>query len=245
MKNILIGIPVKNTGKYLENLFDQLVKLDYDHKYITISLVESDSKDDSYEICKNIKSKYNNIFKDIYINKLDFGFDLNHNLDRYNQDKFPNRIKNLIITRNFIVDNYLSNNDYLWWVDSDFEFIPNNTINLFIESNKDIIIPMLTHKTWGYHDCGSVVFDGEKQHRFQYIESENNLVKLDRADTHCFIKKEVFDKIKYKFISESYYDGCGGMQNCWSDGTYFSIEAIKKGFGLYGAKHIVIKHHDI
>lgn len=243
-KKILIGILVKNTGKYLLNLFDQINKLEYDKKLISIVLLEGDSKDDSYQICKNIKSKINDYNK-IDLLKLDFDYDLNHDFDRYNIDKFPNRIKNLVTSRNFVIDNFLNDNDYVWWVDSDFEYIPTDTINKFIDCDKDIVIPVLTHDKWGYHDCGSVIFENDKQLRFQYIDSKDELIKLDRADTHCFIKSHVFNKIKYKFINEVYHDGCGGIQKCWSDGTYFSIKAVELGFGLYGAKHIIIKHHDI
>lgn len=243
MNKILIGIPVKNTSIYLDNLINQLVNLNYNLKLITVVFVESDSKDDSFETCKRIKNTYNQ-FNDIIIYKLNFGFDLNHNLDRYNYDKFPNRIKNLIITRNFIVDNFLKDNNYLWWVDSDFENIPSDTVNKFIETNKDVIIPKLTHDKWGYHDCGSVIIENDKQHRFQYIDKD--LVKLDRADTHCFIKRHVFDvNIRYTFMDKEYFDGCGGRQSCYSDGTQFSFDCISHGFEIYGANNIIIKHHNV
>jgi len=243
-KKILIGILVKNTGKYLRNLFDQLDNLEYNKKLISIVLLEGDSNDDSYRICKNIKSSTVN-YRRIDLLKLDFDYDLNHDFDRYNIDKFPKRIENLVISRNFVINNFLNDNDYVWWIDSDFENISSDTINKFIACDKDIVIPTLTHDTWEYHDCGSVIFENDKQVRFQYMYSKDELIKLDRADTHCFIKSHVFNKIKYKFVNEVYYDGCGGIQKCWSDGTYFSIQAVKLGFELYGAKHIIIKHHNV
>lgn len=243
-KKILIGILVKNTGKYLFNLFDQINKLNYNKKLISIVLLEGDSNDDSYKICKEYKSFLTD-YRCCDLIKLDFNYDLNHNLDRYHIDKFPERIKNLIVSRNFIINNYLKDNDYIWWIDSDFEIIPTDTINKFIECKKDIVIPILTHDRWGYHDCGSVIFKDNNQVRFQLVDSTDNLIKLDRSDTHCFIKSHVFEKLRYKFINEPYYDGCGGIQKCWSDGTYFSIEAVKSGFGLYGARHIVIKHQNV
>ena len=154
-KHILIGIPVKNTGKYLDNLLNQIIFQNYDLSKITVILLEGDSNDDSYEICKYVIKKYSNL--SIILDKLDLGYNLDHSYLRYSVDKFPTRIKNLIISRNYIIDNYLKQNDYLWWVDSDFEHIPSDTINKFIQYNKDVIIPKLTHDTWGYHDCGSVV----------------------------------------------------------------------------------------
>lgn len=246
MKKILIGIPIKNTGKFLENLFLQLSQLDYDLKKISVIMLESDSVDDTYEICKKIYKTYLPLFGDIKLNKLDFGFHLDHTFDRYNPEKFPNRIKNLVISRNFIVENYLADHDYLWWVDSDFEIIPPDTINKFIECDRDIIIPILTHDRWGYHDCGSVIFEKDgSQTRFQCMITDENLIPLSRSDTHCFIKSSVFSKIRYKYVTEPYRDGCGNEQKCWSDGTSFSLDAVKLGFSLCGARHIKIKHHNV
>lgn len=243
MNTILIGIPVKNTGKYLPNLFDHINSLDYDQSKLTIVLLEGDSNDDSFQICQQIKDKYTNL--PIIVDKLELGFQLEHNSTRYHKDKFPNRIKNLVISRNYIVDNYLQSKDYLWWIDSDFKTIPNNAIHEFIRCDKDIVIPILTHATYGYHDCGSVVFSGSQQIRFQTINSTSPLIKLDRSDTHCFIKADVFKHLRYEFIDQIYYDGCGSSQNCWSDGTSFSFNAIKMGYEVYGAQHIIIEHHDI
>lgn len=241
-KSILIGIPVKNTGKYLDNLFYQIVSQNYDLSKITVVLLEGDSNDDSYEVCKQLSKKYLEL--SIILDKLDLGYDLDHSELRYSIDKFPNRIKNLVISRNYIVDHYLKQNDYIWWVDSDFEHIPPDTINKFVEYNKDVIIPKLTHDKWGYHDCGSVVIKDGNQHRFQFINED--LVKLDRSDTHCFIKRCVFDaNIRYTFINKEYFDGCGGHQLCYSDGTQFSFDCISNGFEVYGANNIVIKHHNV
>jgi hypothetical protein len=244
MKKILVGIPVKNTGRFLENLFNQLINLNYNHKLITVVLIEGDSHDNSFEICKSLQNKYKHIFNDINVFKLNFNFHLNHDFSRYEKHLFPDRIKNLIITRNFIVDNFLDDNDYIWWVDSDFEIIEPNTINQFINHDKDVIIPKVTHDKWQYHDCGSVVIENGIQHRFQFINK--NLVKLDRADTHCFIKRHVFDaNIRYTYVQKEYADGCGGNQHCYSDGTQFSFDCINRGFEVYGVNDIIIKHHNV
>ena len=98
-KSILIGIPVKNTGKYLENLLNQITSQDYDLSKITVILLEGDSNDNSYEICKCIVKKYLNL--SIIVDKLDLGYDLEHSQLRYSQDKFPTRIKNLSVQKHF------------------------------------------------------------------------------------------------------------------------------------------------
>lgn len=244
MHKILIGIPVKNTGKYLKNLLHQIDNLHYDKSFISIAIVEGDSNDDSYQLCLN--SSVDTLrYRECIVHKLDLGFDLNHTTERYERSKFPNRIKNLVITRNYIVNNYLSDNDYLWWIDSDFEHIPPDTLLRFIKCNKDVVIPTLTHDTYGYHDCGSVFYEDGKQIRFQFEKSADGLIRLDRADTHCFIKREVFNKIKYEYVDKKYVDGCGGEQDCYSDGTQFSYDCVAHGFSLYGSTDIVIKHHNV
>lgn len=240
---ILIGIPIKNTAQYLPNLFEQLLQLDYDLSKLTLVLLESDSVDNSYQVCCDFQ-QHNTQFGNVFVEQLNFRYNLSHNSERYHQTKFIQRIKNLIVTRNHIVDTYLQDNDCLWWVDSDFEIIPPPTIQQFLSYNKDVIIPKLTHNTWKYHDCGSVFFDNGQQKRFQFVDQE--LVKLDRADTHCFIQRRVFDaNIRYTHIDKPYHDGCGGQQLCYSDGIQFSFDCIAQGFGVYGANQIVIQHHDV
>jgi glycosyltransferase involved in cell wall biosynthesis len=243
MKTILISIPVKNTGKYLPNLFEQITQLSYDLTNITIVLVEGDSEDDSYQVCLNMKAAYPRI--NVIVDQLRLGYSLEHSSVRYHVDKFPQRIKNLVITRNYIIDNYRKDHDFVWWIDSDFNIIPQDTITKFIACDKDIVIPILTHPTYGYHDCGSVIFMDDVQVRFQTVISTEPLIKLDRSDTHCFIKSHVFDRLRYEFIEQPYFDGCGSRQNCWSDGTSFSLNAVKLGYQLYGAQHIIIQHHDV
>ena len=79
----------------------------------------------------------------------------------------------------YIVDNFTQDCDYLWWVDSDFEIIPRDTLNLLIECDKDVVIPTLTNEKYEYHDCGSVVYNDDSTiSRFQYINTDQNLIKL-------------------------------------------------------------------
>jgi glycosyltransferase involved in cell wall biosynthesis len=246
--NILIGIPVKNTGKYLDNLFNQLINLDYDKSLITVVLLEGDSNDDSYEVCRDIKDKYNGVVTTI-LDKLDLGFNLNHSFERHYTSNLPNRIKNLVICRNYIVDNYLKNNSHIWWVDSDFEVIPPYSLKKFIEHDKDIIIPFLTHTKWGYHDCGSYgTVNGEKVRMFymnQYIKNET-IFKLDQADAHCFIKRRVFDSgLRYRHVEEQYVDMCGTKMPVFLEGPSFSRDAIKMGFEVWGSSDIIIHHHNV
>lgn len=241
---ILIGIPVKNTGQFLPNLFNQLRNLDYNKRLITISLVEGDSNDNSYDICKTIQYTENE-FENVHLDKMDFGFQLNHNDDRWKIENFKSRIRNLVSTRNFIINNYSHRVDYVWWVDSDFEIIPPNTLKLLLDCNKDVIIPMLTHDRFGFHDCGSVTIADGVQKRFQF-DTTNELIKLDRADCHCFINGKVFKTpIRYTYVESPYRDGCGHTYPCYSDGTQFSFDCIRAGYQIYGAKHIIIKHHNV
>ena len=145
------------------------------------------------------------------------------------------------------MDNFTQDCDYLWWVDSDFEIIPRDTLNLLIECDKDVVIPTLTNEKYEYHDCGSVVYNDDSTiSRFQYINTDQNLIKLNRADVDGFIKSKVFiNSIRYTYVEKTYYDGCGNIYPCYSDGTQFSFDCINAGFGVYAARHIKIKHANV
>ena len=154
---VLIGIPVKNCGAWLEATVRQIINLDYYKENLSIVFVENDSEDYSYQVvdyCVNkLLSKYN--YRSVCFEKKDMGFSLPHE-SRHDFRHMKNRMNSLKIIRNHIIDVYLKDNDYLWWVDADYRKIPYDILKVAMSHNKDILMPRveINGKNYDGMTCG-------------------------------------------------------------------------------------------
>jgi glycosyltransferase involved in cell wall biosynthesis len=156
-KNVLIGIPVKNCGAWLENTVNQIINLDYNKENLSIVFVENDSDDYSInviEYCVNkLLAKYK--YRSIQYEKKDTGFKLPHE-SRHDFRHMDKRMNSLKTIRNHIVDNYLADNGYIWWVDADYQYIPPNFLKESLEFDTDIIMPRV--EVNGTNSCSASVY---------------------------------------------------------------------------------------
>lgn len=241
MKNVLIGIPVKNCGAWLENTVHELININYDKQNLSIVFIENDSDDYSYtvvEYCVNkILSKYN--YRSVKYEKKDVGFKLPHE-SRHDFRHTEGRMNSLKIIRNYIVDNYLLDNDFLWWVDADYQYIPPGFLIEAVNFDKDIIMPRVEVNGINYDGMTHAVIDGvgvpidQVAKRFDDVFYPMNLVECA-----SLISRRVFDtKLRYNSGIVTTDDG---NKYYFQEGTHFSFKAKKLGFKLYGSlKHVII-----
>ena len=247
MKNVLIGIPIKNGKMFIDNLLQQINKLSYPKQYISICFIENDSDDNTWEhLNKQIYTKllYNN-YKNITLLKLDLGFKLKHE-DRHKFEYSKNRIKNLVILRNFIVNNFLKDNEYLWWVDADIELLPENSIEYLMTHEKDILMPYYYTEWWDCYDCASYAYVNNIIKRLNDLKNlfpQKEIIELERCECSAFINRKVFDSgLRYIYIEENYTDLCNNVIPCKLEGVSFSENAKKYGFNIFGCLQFKIKH---
>lgn len=247
MKNILIGIPIKNGEVFIDNLLEQINKLSYPKQCISICFVENDSDDNTWEyLNKQLHTKLSyNQYKKISLLKLDLGFKLKHE-DRHKFEYSKNRIKNLVVLRNFIVNNFLEDNEYLWWVDADVELLPENSIEYLSSFNKDILMPYYYTDWWECYDCASYAYVNNNPIRLNdlvKIFPNEEIIKLERCECASFINRKVFDsRLKYIYVEENYIDLCNNVIPCKLEGVSFSEKAKEMGFDIYGCLKFKIKH---
>ena len=244
-KNVLIGVPVKNCGAWLENTVHQIINLDYNKENISIVFIENDSDDYSFnviEYCVNkLLSKYK--YKAINYEKKDTGFKLPHQ-SRHDLKHISNRMNSLKIVRNYIVDNYLLDNDFIWWVDADYKFIPNTLLRNAIDFDKDIIMPRVEVNGVNYDEwtCGYV---GGKIFKIKEISSmiSDEIYPMEIVECAAVISRRVFDAgIRY---DSGWVTQQTGDKLYLQEGTHFAYHAKKSGFQLYGLlKHVII-HQDV
>lgn len=241
MKNVLIGIPVKNCGAWLENTVHQLINMNYDKQNLSIVFIENDSDDYSYtvvEYCVNkILSKHN--YRSVKYEKKDVGFKLPHE-SRHDFRHMEKRMNSLKIIRNYIVDNYLLDNDFLWWVDADYQYIPPGFLIEAVNFDKDIIMPRVEVNGINYDGMTHVVIDGVGVPIDQVAKRFDDVFyPMDLVECAALISRRVFDtKLRYNSGMVTTADG---NKYYFQEGTHFSHKAKKMGFKLYGAlKHVII-----
>lgn len=241
MKNVLIGIPVKNCGAWLENTVKQIININYDKENISIVFIENDSDDYSFavvEYCVNkLLSKYN--YRSVKYEKRDTGFKLPHE-SRHDFRHMDKRMNSLKIIRNYIVDTYLLDNDFLWWVDADYQYIPPGFLIDAVNFDTDIIMPRVEVEGKNYDGMTHALIDeagvfiDEVAKKFDDVFYPMNLVECA-----SLVSRRVFDHgLRY---DSGVLTGDRGVENYYQEGTHFSHRAKLAGFKLYGSlKHVII-----
>lgn len=245
MKTVLIGIPVKNCDEWLENVVNHIININYPKQYISIIFLENDSVDNSLDVVKHCCNQLLSIhsYKLISYEKRDMGFHLPHN-SRHDFRHMEKRMLSLKTIRNYIVDTYLVDNDYLWWVDADYKYIPENfLINAINNGQYDILMPRVEVNNTNYDGMTYGIYQGEKYS----IKKLSELVDVDYypmeiVECASLISRKVFDAgIRYGYGNLEVNGNIQFLQ----EGPYFSHLSKIKGFKLGGdLKHIIV-HHDI
>lgn len=243
---VLIGIPVKNCGAWLEATVRQIINLDYYKENLSIVFVENDSEDYSYQVvdyCVNkLLSKYN--YRSVCFEKKDMGFSLPHE-SRHDFRHMKNRMNSLKIIRNHIIDVYLKDNDYLWWVDADYRKIPYDILKVAMSHNKDILMPRVEINGKNYDGMTQCIYDGKVTHidDLSKLMPDTDIYPMDIVECASFISRKVFDSgLRYdsgSIVLEN------GDKMFLQEGPFFSHMAKQRGFELYGLLNRVIEHQEI
>lgn len=232
MSTVLIGILVKNAKNCLDNLFREVENLDYPKSLLSIGIVESDSEDGSYEYLKDrlVPALRGNGYARVELLKHDFGFPLNPHL-RHRGEHFNQRCKNIGDSRNLIIEKMLKDEQYLWWVDADFQEIPPNILKKLLTYDKDIVVPPLYMPNGKLFDTMTKVGDKTLDH---FLGKQSDpLLPVTYVGEPSLIHRRVLDAgVRYQ-QTEKY-----GIT-----GDYFSEQAGEKGFKLYAALDCRIVHH--
>jgi hypothetical protein len=193
-KHILIGIIVKNCGQYLLNLTRQIANIDYPKEYITIVFLENDSDDKSWDILKTKIEPFLAAlkFKAVYLAKKDFGFKLKHS-SRHIVKVQKDRYNCISQARQYVVDKFFTGNDYIWWVDADFERIPPDTLNILLSYNLDCIAPLLKLKDGKLYDSASRKGSTPIK-KLLDLNKQQTLIEIDATNCQELMHRRVFEK---------------------------------------------------
>jgi len=237
LPSVLIGILVKNAKFNLDNLAGQVIGLDYPKELLSIVFLEGDSEDGSYEHLKDIMPLFSD-WKAAYLEKLDFGFKLSqelHHVDEKPQGpRQRQRLINLAKLRQYVVDKYLKDESFLWWVDSDYKIIPRDALAKLLSYDKDMVIPLL--RLEGREEAYDRSTDRKDMDIDNLVRTyPNQLVEVDYMSAHAIIKSKVF-RVGANYSSDF------NAHIIDQEGAVFTRKAKALGFKPYLATGCVIYH---
>lgn len=145
-KRILIGFPCRDRAWVLPYFLEKIYNIDYDKKLIDIYCIINNSKDDSLEIIKGFKEKYEHEYNSIKI--------VVKNNSKYSmKDERKHSVRQLMYhwlsdLRNSIVKKCIDLNcDYLFSVDTDI-LVPSDILKRLVSHKKDYVSSIIYN---GYH----------------------------------------------------------------------------------------------
>jgi glycosyltransferase involved in cell wall biosynthesis len=139
LPRVLILTPVKNAIAYLPKYLDNLLNLSYPHDKLSLGFLESDSVDGSFQWLEQHIPHFKKEFRFVYLFKQDFNFQTN--LPRWDTSIQFQRRSILAKSRNRLLQQALTDEDWVLWLDVDVIDYPKDVIQQLLQAGKNITVP--------------------------------------------------------------------------------------------------------
>jgi len=192
---VLILTPAKNASPVLETYFSALSKLSYPAELISIGFLESDSRDNTYELIVQHAARLSGLYRRVGVWKRDFGFEMPADTPRWRPEwQLPRRTA-LARSRNHLLSRALVDEDWVLWIDADVMDYPVDIIERLLATGKDIVHPhclikwpneaVRTHDLNAWRDHGRLHMDDLRaEGDVVPLDSVGGTILLVRADVH-------------------------------------------------------------
>lgn len=157
---ILILTPAKNAEHNLPLYFSNLKKLTYPHDKISIGILESDSEDRTYEMLKEMEEEISKSFKSFLIYKHNFNYRTKSG-HRWNPLVQFERRANIAKSRNILLSKALTTEQWVLWIDIDLLDWPENIIEIFLDTEKSIVVPSCVNLNGEVFDMNTFRFNNK------------------------------------------------------------------------------------
>jgi glycosyltransferase involved in cell wall biosynthesis len=138
LPRIAILTPVKDASASLDGYADLISTLDYPREKLSISFLESDSRDDSYARLEQICEAMRASFQKVSLIKKDYGFRFDGN--RWEPDLQLQRRANLAKARNILLTTVAPDIDWVVWMDADMTGMPADLLQRLVAYRPDTAI---------------------------------------------------------------------------------------------------------
>ena len=193
--HVLILTPVKNASRFLVSYFSALTKLTYPRELISIGFLESDSRDNTYELFAQQAARLSRLYRRIGVWKRDFGFEIPAGVSRWAPEWQVQRRAIIARSRNHLLSRALVDEDWVLWIDADVIGYPADIVERLLATGKDIVNPHCVMKP-GNGPSRTFDLNAWRDHgrlHMNELRSEGDVVPLDavggamllvRADAH-------------------------------------------------------------
>lgn len=190
-ENICILTPVKDAEEHLEAYYKNLSRLSYPHQKISLGLLESDSRDNTYSILKQKLPELKKKFRKAGLWKKDFGFHIPEGMPQWAGTVQLERRTSLARSRNHLLFRALEDEDWVLWLDVDVVEYPADIIQSLLRTGKEIVQPNCVTKHGGKSYDLNAWRDRGRKHLHDMRE-EGDLVELHSVGgTMLFIKADI------------------------------------------------------
>lgn len=136
---VLIAIPVRDAAETLDALFEQILKLRYPRKLLSLVFLEGDSADDSLERLSAFVRAHAGAFRRIVVLKRDLGVSIPPR--RWKQSVQRVRRSAIAKVRNAIVKQALRDEDWVLWIDADIISFAPDILRELLSTGARIVHP--------------------------------------------------------------------------------------------------------
>ena len=124
---------------FLPKLWNNLSALEYPHERLSLSFLESDSSDGTFQAVEIRLPMLRKTFSRVELFKRDYGF--HSALPRWEPSQQFRRRSIMAKSRNFLLSRALKDEDWVLWIDADIAGWPADVIQQLLAARKDIVAP--------------------------------------------------------------------------------------------------------
>jgi hypothetical protein len=192
LPSVLILTPVKDAARDVEGYFARLGSLTYPSNRLSLGILESDSRDGTYDLFRTYCKHSSSYFRKAQVWKKDFGFRLPEGTQKWESQIQYHRRSVLARSRNHLLFNALTDEEWVLWLDVDVIEFPADIIETLISYRRDILQPHCVKQHGGqtfdrnaWRDHGTLVMhDLRTEGDIVPIDTVGGTMLLVRADCH-------------------------------------------------------------
>lgn len=253
LPKILILTPVKNAAHDAPGYFERLLKLDYPRHLLSLGILESDSTDNTFAAFESLAEKHKTQFSRINCIRKDFGYVIPEGVPRWQPNIQYQRRSILAFSRNELLQQTLTDEEWVLWLDSDVLEFPPDVIQRLLSYGKDIIQPHCVLRyggqtfdlnAWRNH-ASLFMHDLRTEGEITELHAVGGTMLLIRADCHragLIFPTSLYGKDNPKVRSREDIGLPGERGELETEGL--GIMAADMNIQCWGLPHLEIIHAD-